>query len=59
MRGSSEAGGGAASEGHRRILDIVPGANHQRTPIFIGSKADVKRLNDMVAAPSSFSLARI
>jgi fructose-1,6-bisphosphatase I len=55
----AEAAGGAASDGHQRILDIVPGANHQRTPIFIGSKADVKRLNDMVAEPASFSLARI
>ena len=55
----AEAAGGAASDGRRRILDIVPEENHQRTPIFIGSKADVQRLNDMVAEPSSFSLAKI
>ncbi len=55
----AEAAGGAASDGRRRILDIVPEANHQRTPIFLGSKADVQRLDDMVAEPSSFTLARI
>jgi fructose-1,6-bisphosphatase I len=55
----AEAAGGAASNGHRRILDLVPETNHQRTPIFIGSKADVGRLDDMVAEPKAFSIARI
>jgi fructose-1,6-bisphosphatase I len=36
-----EAAGGAASDGKRRILDIVPESLHQRTPLYIGSKADV------------------
>lgn len=54
----AEAAGGAASDGHARILDLVPEKNHQRTPIFIGSKADVARLNDMVAQPKAWSLAR-
>lgn len=55
----AEAAGGAASDGHQRILDIVPEENHQRTPIFLGSRADVKRLDDMVAEPAGFTLARI
>jgi fructose-1,6-bisphosphatase I len=37
-----EAAGGAASDGTRRILDIQPSALHQRTPVFMGSVADVE-----------------
>jgi fructose-1,6-bisphosphatase I len=37
-----EAAGGAASDGTRRILDIEPTALHQRTPVFMGSVADVE-----------------
>jgi len=45
-----ESAGGAASDGRRRILDIVPESNHQRTPLFIGSAADVARVDSVVAA---------
>lgn len=34
--------GGYASNGHGPILDIDPGALHQRTPLYIGSKKDVE-----------------
>ena len=37
----AEQAGGAASDGARPILDIVPTALHQRTPLVIGSKGDV------------------
>jgi fructose-1,6-bisphosphatase I len=37
-----EQAGGAASDGTRRILDIVPEKLHQRSPLFIGSSDDVK-----------------
>ncbi len=37
-----EAAGGAATDGITRILDLVPTANHQRTPLFIGSAPDVQ-----------------
>ena len=37
----TEAAGGAASTGRGRVLDVVPDALHQRTPLFIGSKDDV------------------
>ncbi len=36
-----EAAGGAASDGKNRILEIIPRELHQRTPVFIGSPADV------------------
>lgn len=39
----AEQAGGAASDGQTRILDKKPGKLHQRTPLFIGSKAMVRR----------------
>ena len=36
-----EHAGGAATDGTRRILDIVPEELHDRTPLVIGSAADV------------------
>jgi fructose-1,6-bisphosphatase I len=38
-----EQAGGRATDGHERILDIVPDKLHQRTPLFIGSEDMVKR----------------
>jgi fructose-1,6-bisphosphatase I len=38
----AEQAGGAASDGQRAILDIVPTELHQRTPLVIGSKEDVE-----------------
>ena len=37
----AEQAGGAASDGTRRILDIVPEHLHARVPLYIGSKQDV------------------
>jgi len=37
-----EAAGGAASDGQTPILDIQPTELHQRTPVFMGSPADVE-----------------
>lgn len=37
-----EQAGGAASSGEHRILDIPPTDLHQRTPLIIGSRDDVK-----------------
>ncbi len=45
-----EQAGGAATDGSRRILDIQPTALHQRTPIYIGSKADVEVASRMLSA---------
>jgi fructose-1,6-bisphosphatase I len=36
-----EQAGGAAINGKQRILDVQPTELHQRTPLYIGSKADV------------------
>ncbi len=43
-----EQAGGKASDGHRRILDIVPEKLHQRTPLFIGSKEDVDMVESFI-----------
>jgi fructose-1,6-bisphosphatase I len=37
----AEQAGGSASDGTQRILDIVPTELHQRTPLFVGNRADV------------------
>ena len=37
-----EQAGGAACDGHQRVLDIAPTELHQRTPLYIGSKSDVE-----------------
>lgn len=39
----AEQAGGKASDGFRRILDIVPGSLHQRVPLFVGSKHMVEK----------------
>jgi fructose-1,6-bisphosphatase I len=44
-----ENAGGAASDGRRRILDIKPTSLHQRTPLFIGSKDDVRMAEEFLA----------
>ncbi len=38
----AEQAGGAASDGEKRILDIVPTELHQRAPLFIGSESQVE-----------------
>jgi len=38
----AEQAGGAASDGERRIMDLVPESLHQRTPLIIGSAEDVQ-----------------
>ncbi len=43
----AEQSGGMASNGHGRIVEIVPEALHQRTPLFVGSKHEMQRLHAM------------
>lgn len=38
----AEAAGGAASTGAQRILDLMPTSLHQRVPLFIGGRDDVR-----------------
>jgi fructose-1,6-bisphosphatase I len=42
----AEQAGGSATDGTRRILDIVPTELHQRTPLVIGSREDVGYVSD-------------
>ncbi len=42
----AEQAGGSATDGTRRILDIVPSELHQRTPLVIGSREDVGYVAD-------------
>jgi len=44
-----ENAGGAASNGHRRILDVQPESLHERSPLFIGSRDDVKMAEEFLA----------
>lgn len=46
-----EQAGGAASTGRERILDIKPGSLHQRTPVVVGSRAEVDYVNRLYTHP--------
>lgn len=48
-----EQAGGAASTGEGRIMEVVPGELHQRTPLIIGSKADVEEAVSFLNAPTA------
>jgi fructose-1,6-bisphosphatase I len=45
-----EHAGGVATDGRQRILDITPTELHQRTPLFIGSSADVAEVHALLGA---------
>jgi fructose-1,6-bisphosphatase I len=45
-----EQAGGYASDGTQNILDIVPTALHQRSPLFIGSRLDVQAAEAVLGA---------
>ena len=44
-----EQAGGYATDGRDSILDIVPDSIHQRTPLFIGNRSLVERVESYVA----------
>ena len=44
-----ELAGGAASDGYKPILDIVPEGLHVRSPIFLGNKEDVDEVVQLIA----------
>jgi fructose-1,6-bisphosphatase I len=46
----AEQASGAASDGERRILDVKPESLHQKTPLIIGSREDVKRVEVLCAS---------
>jgi fructose-1,6-bisphosphatase I len=45
-----EQAGGLATDGYRRILDIVPHTLHQRVAVFLGSREEVERATTLHAA---------
>ncbi len=47
-----EQAGGKASTGSKRILEVVPTSLHQRSPLFIGSKDMVEKVEDLIAKHS-------
>ncbi len=44
----AEQAGGYASDGRQSILDIVPASLHQRTPLFIGNKDLVEKVEELI-----------
>lgn len=44
----AEQAGGAATDGHQRILELNPTKLHERTPLFIGSKVMVEKAVAMI-----------
>jgi fructose-1,6-bisphosphatase I len=44
----AEQAGGLATDGGRRILEIVPESLHQRTPLVVGSREEVEMLQGML-----------
>ena len=52
-----EQAGGAAINGSKRILDVQPTELHERTPLYIGSKADVETAQQMLVGRGAGALA--
>jgi len=44
-----EQAGGIAIDGNNRVMEIVPGSLHERTPLFIGSKQMVERVQQFLS----------
>jgi fructose-1,6-bisphosphatase I len=44
-----EKAGGAASNGRQRIMEVKPETLHQRTPLFIGSKEEVRLVESFLS----------
>jgi len=44
-----ERAGGKASNGCKRILDIVPASLHQKWALFIGSEEDVREAEEFLS----------
>ena len=43
-----EQAGGAATDGSKRIQDVIPNELHQRTPLYIGSKSEVDLASEVL-----------
>ena len=49
----AEQAGGAATDGTTRIMDITPNELHQRSPLYMGSKAEVELASEMLGGVAS------
>lgn len=47
----AEQAGGAASDGSNRILSLIPGSLHQRSPYYVGSKNMVRKVEEFLIGP--------
>jgi fructose-1,6-bisphosphatase I len=47
-----EQAGGAATNGHQRILDVQPTKLHERVAVFLGSKSEVERVTAYHRSPA-------
>jgi fructose-1,6-bisphosphatase I len=52
-----EQAGGAATDGRQAVLDLVPRGLHQRTPLLLGSRADVAFASEHIGAEAPASVA--
>jgi fructose-1,6-bisphosphatase I len=48
----AEQSGGSATNGHQRILDIIPESLHQRSPFYTGSKNMVMKIKEFLFTPN-------
>ena len=55
----AEHAGGAATDGTRRIMEIEPESLHQRTPLYIGTRAYVEMAATYVAQAEEPALAAV
>jgi fructose-1,6-bisphosphatase I len=46
----ADQAGGYASDGHQPIMNITPEKLHQRTPLFIGNRRLVEKVEILIAA---------
>jgi len=49
----AEQAGGAATDGTTRIMDIAPAELHQRSPLYMGSRAEVELASEMLGGVAS------
>ena len=54
-QGTSEQAGGQATDGATPILDLAASELHQRTPLILGSTAEVARIGRYHALPSQMA----
>lgn len=45
----AEQAGGKGSDGHQRVLDIIPTEVHQRVPLYVGSVEEVEKVEKFLA----------